>query len=83
MCDAVSDGAKLTKSDAGKFKTLEGIWWCENLKDSLVIQVKFISDSVYYKTNMTKFDSKLTHVIGYEQPDDNLNLDGYSFRLQH
>ena len=84
LIDAVGDGAKLTKADAGKpIKTYEGVWWSESFKDSLVIKVKSITDSARYKTNMPIFDSKITHHINYEPTDDNLRIDGYSFRLQH
>jgi hypothetical protein len=85
MKDPISDGAKLTKADAGK---LSGIWWSEKVKDSLVISFDFVKDdSVHYRSNMIKFDSQLTHHLNYEPTDENLKLKDesgeYSFRIQH
>lgn len=83
LIDVISAGAKLTKSDAGKpIKTYEGIWWSESFKDSLVIKVKSITDSVRYETNIPIFDKKITHHVNYEPTDDNLYIEvirlGYS-----
>lgn len=85
--DAVSEGAKLTKADAGK-SVYSGVWWSESMRDSLVIEVKCIKfDSVFYTSNMGWFDSQLTHRIGFEPKDDNLilknGLQEYKFRIQH
>lgn len=85
--DAVSDGAKLTKADAGK-SVYSGTWWSESLSDSLVINVKHVKfDSVFYTSNMWWFDWQLTHKLGFEPKDDNLILKNgsreYKFRLEH
>ena len=83
MRDPITDGAKLTKADAGKTKTLEGVWWSEKHKDSLVIQLRSIDDSVRYKTNMIEADKHLTHSINYEPKDENIYVLGSYWRIQH
>jgi len=80
LIDAIKDGAKLTKADAGYV----GTWWSEQNKDSLVINLSMIKkDSVYYISNMPWFDKSLTHVVGFKQKDDNLELGGMVWRLEH
>jgi hypothetical protein len=83
LIDAIKDGAKLTKADAG-ISIYQGVWWSEKSKDSLVIQsIGIKRDSVYYISNMSAFDKRLTHVVGYKQKDDNLELGGMVWRLEH
>lgn len=80
IINAVGAGAKLTKADA----VYQGIWWAEQVPDSLVITVAFIKfDSIYYQSNMPRYNAKLTHVIGFKNNDDNLVLEGRLWRLQH
>jgi hypothetical protein len=81
LIDAIKDGAKLTKADAGIYV---GIWWSEDCQDSLVINCSMVkNDSVYYESNMPQFNNDLTHVNGYKQPDDNLVLGGIVWRYEH
>ena len=81
LIDAIKDGAKLTKADAGYYV---GTWWSEQSVDSLVINVDcIVYDSVYYRTNMSKYDKHLTHSVNFKPKDDNLFLDGKVWRIEH
>lgn len=80
LIDAIAAGAKLTKADAGYV----GTWWSEQSKDSLVISTAIIKkDSVYYVSNMPQFDKGLTHSIDFKPKDDNLELGGMVWRIEH
>lgn len=81
LIDAIKDGAKLTKADAGYYV---GTWWSEQSKDSLVINLDCIkNDSVYYISSFPEYAVLLTHSVNFKPKDDNLFLDGKIWRLEH
>lgn len=81
--DPITDGAKLTKADAGRITNYSGTWWSESVKDSLVIELRSIADSVRYKSNMPKADPGLTHSIDFVPKDEQLFVLGTYWRIQH
>ena len=80
LIDAIKDGAKLTKADAGYV----GTWWSEESIDSLVVTFDYVvKDSIYYNSNIPKLDKGLTHSVNFKPKDDNLELDGKVWRMEH
>lgn len=83
MRDPITDGAKLTKADAGRITNYSGTWWSEAVKDSLVIELRSITDSVRYRSNMPQADPGLTHSIDFVPKDEQLFVLGTYWRIQH
>ena len=89
LIDAIAEGAKLTKADAGKqVNDWGGVWWLigNQFTDSLVIEFKTIKfDTTYYESNSQLFNPVLKHKNPYIWKDDFLVLtvNGRQYTFRH